>query len=947
MAEPTLTINGRILPFTQGETILDVARRHGIFIPTLCHLDHALPTGACRVCVVEIEGARALAPACAMPAANKMVVRTESPMALRARRQVLGLLLQSGNHNCASRHREAADWAGFQQDVSTYDGCAELCEVYGDCRLQSYAYRYQVDSRGLVARPPRYPLEADGPLIVRDFSRCILCGRCIQACNDIQVNNAISHGYRGVHSKIIAMGDNPLARSQCVACGQCVQVCPVGALVEKKARYQIRPWEARYIRTTCSFCGVGCQLILHLKNDVIHKVSGLEDAAPNLGRLCARGRYGFDFVHSPRRLPTPRLRDGGAQRDAAWDEALARAGRLIAETAAAHGPAAVAMICSARSSNESLFAWQKLLREVIGSPNVISPFASGGMQAPLAALETAAVILLVASDLTVDNPVAATFVKRAAKAGRRLIVVDHRPTRIAEHATLHLPVPAGAEAVLVQGLIRALLERSQQAEDHDLARQVAAYDPATVERITGVTPAQLAAVVEMLDGGQPAMLLYGPAASSDALLFEVLQGLLGNLDVEGGGVHQIGAQANALGAVYMGAVPDQVPGGVASAARHGLSFDGLIADLVQAEQPQVRCLLVSGEDLAGAGTAVSDIAAALARVEHMIVIDSLDNDTAQLAEVVLPAAGWAEEDGTAVNAEHRIQRFVQARPAPGEARPETWIAAQLANRLGQPWPERSARAWWDEQIVPSLPALEGLSYDRLGSDGALWPQRKGSRAGGYAPAWVGPNYVQRTLIMNCTGVLESLTAADDPNLQAAVGDPEAVRQAYEEFLTQEGLTSVRQAVDDVLATYRPRPGGLIPVLQQVQEIIGFLPPLVQNYIALGLGLSAAAVYGVTSFYSFFTMKPRGQHVIRVCLGTACYVVGAGRLIEKLKEHLDVDVGGTTTDRMFSLEGVRCVGACGLAPVVIVDRETYGSATFEKMCHALEEHRAKGARPDYP
>ncbi len=941
MAENTLTINGRELSFTPGETILDVARRHGIFIPTLCHLDHATPTGACRVCVVEVVGGRALSPACAMPASDGMVVRTDSPPVLLARRQILGLMLQAGNHNCASRRRDAADWAGFQQSVQQYDDSDQLCPVYGDCRLQSYAYRYQVDSRNLEAMPARYPLEADGELIVRDFSRCILCGRCIQACNDIQVNNAISHGYRGADAKIITMGDGELARSECVACGQCVQVCPVGALVEKKARYEIRPWEARHVRTTCSYCGVGCQMTLHLKDDRICRISGVDHADPNLGRLCVRGRYGFDFVHGEHRLTAPRLREGDALREATWEEALDRTEGAISGTVGAHGPDAVAMVCSARASNESLYAWQKLIRETIGSPHVLAPFAAGGLQAPLQALEQAPVTLVIGSDLTVENPVAATYVKRAVKAGRRLIVVDQRETPIAEHATLHLRARPGSEATLVNGLIRAVLDRRPEADTGALGEAVAPDTPEAVATATGVTPDDLAAAVEILDGGEATQLIYGAAGSPAIAQFMALQGLLGNIEREGGGVHHVGAQANSLGAVYMGVAPDLAPGG-GEAQTGGLAFDELIADLAHAEQPRIRCLLVSGENLAHAAESVPDFARALERVEHLVVIDSLEHDTMKNATVALPAAAWSEEDGTVVNAEHRIQRYVQATPPRGEARTETWIATQIANRLAAGWPERSVQQWWEQEIVPAIPALSGLDYERLGKDGALWPAADCDRPGARIVPWVGSNYVHRTLIENSTGVLESLPQYSGLGEQIPEDSPSAIREAFAAFLAEEELTDKAADIDAVLAEYRGRRGGLIPVLQQVQGIVGYLPPAVQNYIALGLDLSAAAVYGVASFYSFFSMTPRGKHIVRVCLGTACYVVGAGRIIEQLSEHLDVAVGGTTEDRLFSLEGVRCVGACGLAPVVIVDDETHGAATYEAIRDELDGYRAEEA-----
>jgi len=317
-----IVINENKLSFERGETILEVARRYQIDIPTLCYLKGATPTGECRICMVEVEKARNLLAACATPAENNMIVRTESPKVIESRRMTLRLMLASGNHNCAVRGSDDKDWTQFQLAVQKEDNCSELCPVWGDCGLQDLAYRYQVSGERFPKTEIRYPMETVNPFIVRDFSRCILCGRCVQACNDIQVNKAISMGNRGAATKVVAAGDRPLRDSDCVFCGECVQVCPVGALVEKDARYKVRPWETEKVRTTCSYCGVGCQLYLHTKEGKVVKVSGVEDAAPNYGSLCVKGRFGFDFVNSPERLTTPLIRKDGELQEASWDEAL-------------------------------------------------------------------------------------------------------------------------------------------------------------------------------------------------------------------------------------------------------------------------------------------------------------------------------------------------------------------------------------------------------------------------------------------------------------------------------------------------------------------------------------------------------------------------------------------------------------------------------------------------
>ncbi len=368
-SQPTIFINGHEFTFESGETILDVARRHHIDIPTLCHLKGATPTGACRICVVEVEGARSLMASCSTPAAPGMKIQTESAAVIEARRLVLQLMLSSGNHNCAVRGSDDQEWTAFQLKVQGEDNSAELCPVWGDCRLQDLAYRYQVSGERFAATPTQYPMETVNPFIVRDFSRCIQCGRCVQACNEVQVNNAINFGYRGSEAKIIAAGDRPLKDSDCVFCGECVQACPVGALVEKDVRYSVRPWETKKVRTTCSYCGVGCQIYLHVKDDKVVKVTGV-DVAPNHGSLCVKGRFGYHFINSPERLKTPLIKENGKFREASWDEALDLVAGRLTQIRDTHGGDSIGVLTSARVSNEDNYVAQKFTRAVLKTNNI-------------------------------------------------------------------------------------------------------------------------------------------------------------------------------------------------------------------------------------------------------------------------------------------------------------------------------------------------------------------------------------------------------------------------------------------------------------------------------------------------------------------------------------------------------------------------------------------------
>jgi len=346
MADNLFLLNGKKAKFEPGQTILDAAKDNGTAVPTLCHLKGARPTGACRICLVEVSGARTLMASCSTPVSPGMEVRTDTDRVHNARKLVVELLLSGGRHDCM------------------------VCEGNGDCRLQDLAYFYGIREPRFNPDSEFYPLEEQNPFIVRDFRRCILCGRCVQACNEIVVNRAISLGYRGAETKVVTGGDKAYHESDCVFCGQCVQECPVGALTEKKAAGLARTWETQKIRTTCPYCGVGCQMWLHVKDGRITKVTAVEDAEPNKGRLCVKGRFGYDFLYSGERLTTPLIRENGEFREASWDEALDLVASRFQDIINRFGPDAVAGVSCARSLNEDSYQMQKLFRSVFGTNNI-------------------------------------------------------------------------------------------------------------------------------------------------------------------------------------------------------------------------------------------------------------------------------------------------------------------------------------------------------------------------------------------------------------------------------------------------------------------------------------------------------------------------------------------------------------------------------------------------
>jgi len=366
---PELRMNGRDLPFSPGQTILEVARDNDVHIPTLCHLPQVEATGVCRVCVVEVAGSGRLLPACATPAGEGMDIRTNSAKVRTARKTILELLAASGDHACLLKDMPSDMLSERRRKLRQRPWREHPCQALGDCKFQELLVEYGVAVKDIEPFEEDFPLDDSYPMIVRDFSRCIQCSRCVQACNQVQVNQAIPYpfGRREDHPE----GWYPVVDyDKCTHCGECVQACPTGALFEKKSYGLLDESEVQPVRTTCPYCGVGCQLWLHVRNDRIVKVTGVEDAQPNRGRLCVKGRFGFDFIHSSERLKTPLIREEDGFREASWEEALDLVASRFMEIKEKYGPDALAGVSCARSINEDSYNMQKLFRAVIGTNNI-------------------------------------------------------------------------------------------------------------------------------------------------------------------------------------------------------------------------------------------------------------------------------------------------------------------------------------------------------------------------------------------------------------------------------------------------------------------------------------------------------------------------------------------------------------------------------------------------
>lgn len=342
-----ITINGRDCEASPGETILEAARSNGFYIPSLCYHPRVGPSGKCRVCLVEIEGTRGLQTSCTVAVREGMSIRTDTDTVRNAQRLVVDLLLSSGQHDCLA------------------------CEQNGACELQDAAYHLGIERPSFALAGDKHGFDDSSEFIVRDHSKCIQCGRCIAGCNELVVNEVLDFGHRGHETRVICDDDLPMGRSSCVQCGECVQLCPTGSIVDKKARGLGRAWELDRVNTTCAYCGVGCQLTLHVdaaRNRVV-RVTGRE-VPPNDGMLCVKGRYAYEFPSSPKRLQYPTIRRNGEHVRVTWEEALDYTASRIQEIVDRDGPDVFSAFGSGRITNENNYAIQKFTRAVIGTNNV-------------------------------------------------------------------------------------------------------------------------------------------------------------------------------------------------------------------------------------------------------------------------------------------------------------------------------------------------------------------------------------------------------------------------------------------------------------------------------------------------------------------------------------------------------------------------------------------------
>ena len=754
-------LDGVAMKAFDGETIIEAAKRHDIDIPHLCYKPGYRADGNCRACVVEINGERTLAPSCCRNVTAGMEVQSTSERAVKSQKMVLEMLLSDmpdtgykwNEQDESQQHGELSDWAA-RMDVSVRP---ELKAMRREQPKSDYSH----------------------PAMAVNLDACIQCNRCVRACREEQVNDVIGYAMRGSHSEIVFDIGDTMGDSTCVACGECVQACPTGALMPKtQVGSQIVD---KKVDSVCPFCGVGCLLTYNVKDNKIVSVDG-RDGPANHNRLCVKGRFGFDYAHHDQRLTVPLIRKTGVPknehiapnpadwrevfREATWEEALALTSSKLMGLRDTYGKKSLAGFGSAKGSNEEAYLFQKLVRTGFGSNNVdhctrlchassvaalLEGVGSGAVSNQVSDVEHAGLIMVIGSNPTSNHPVAATWMKNAAKNGTKIVLADPRRTDISKHAWRTLQFKPDTDVAMLNALIHTVIEegladeefiRTRASNFEALRDNVKGYSPEAMAPICGVPAETLREVAREFAKAKGAMILWGMGVSQhihgtdNARCLIALVTVTGQIGKPGSGLHPLRGQNNVQGASDAGLIPMMFPNyqRVTIPAVHAWFEDfwqtklddqpgyTVVEIMHKALAPdsdphKVRGMYIMGENPAMSDPDLNHARHALASLEHLVVQDIFMTETAWLADVVLPATAWPEKTGTVSNTDRMVQMGKQAITPPGDAKPDLWIIQQIANRMGLHWDYQGEHsgvaAVYEEMRQAMHTAIAGITWERL------------------------------------------------------------------------------------------------------------------------------------------------------------------------------------------------------------------------------------------
>ena len=748
-----LHLDGRSVQARGDQTLWEVAREHGIDIPHLCHTPGLEPAGNCRACVVEVEGERTLAASCCRRASEGLRVHTASPRARSAQKMVLELL--EGDLG------GPAPLAGADPASGDDPGSGGATDYIPGNQVRRWA-------RALGVGPSRFAPRAQPagdlshPAIAVNLDACIQCTRCLRACRDEQGNDVIGLAGRGAHARIVFDMEDAMGASTCVACGECVQACPTGALAPARGAGAVVA--DREVASLCPYCGVGCQVTYHVKDERIVRAEG-RDGPANAGRLCVKGRFGFDYPRHPHRLTTPLIRRPDAPKDptlspdpetacgwfreASWEEALAVAGGALRRIRDTHGSKALAGFGSAKGSNEEAYLFQKLVRLGFGSNNVdhctrlchassvaalLEGIGSGAVSNPVRDVEQAGLVIVIGANPVVNHPVAATWIKNAVRAGTKLVVMDPRGSELARHAWRHLAFRPDTDVALLNAMLHVIVEEGlvdeafvrERTEGFEALREnVRGYSPEAMAPVCGIDAAAIREVARAYATSHGSMILWGMGVSQhvhgtdNSRCLIALALATGQIGRPGTGLHPLRGQNNVQGASDAGLIPMMYPdyhrvGEEEARARIAQAWGveasrldrepGLtvVEVMKAASDGRLRGLYVMGENPAMSDPDVNHARAAMAGLEMLVVQDLFLTETASLADVVLPASAFHEKLGTFTNTDRLVQLARPVLPLPGQARQDLWIVTAMARELGLDWSGYGAEPADCTQAVPRV-----------------------------------------------------------------------------------------------------------------------------------------------------------------------------------------------------------------------------------------------------